>query len=91
MLGIDVFFATATDASHGKLQDRGNPFSRGIIGNCKDFWCDPAPLFGKRHNGDGYLGGEVVDYTKMYDKPIGIRSRAGGMRYESVATDDADD
>ena len=83
--------ATASDARKGKLkQTRGNPFSRGIIGNCKDFWCDPAPMFGKRHNGDGYLGGEVVDYTRLYETPLRMR-RAGGMRYEGVAGDSVDD
>ena len=83
-IGLDVFLATASDASQGKMQTRGNPFSRGLIGNCKDFWCDPAPIFGKRHNGDGYLGGEVVDYTKLYDAPL-MRYRRGGSGYREVA------
>jgi palmitoyltransferase ZDHHC13/17 len=89
-IGLDVFLATASDASHGKMKDRGNPFSRGLIGNCKDFWCDPAPVFGKRVNGESYLGGEVVDYSRLYDVPMRLR-RAGGMRYESVATAGDDD
>jgi palmitoyltransferase ZDHHC13/17 len=87
MLGLDVFLVTASDASQGHLQSRNsNPFSRGIIGNCKDFWCDPAPVFGKRRNGEGFLEGEVVDYARLYDVPLRLRGpRAGGMRYESVA------
>ena len=91
-IGLDVFLATASDARKGKLQQntRSNPFSRGVIGNCKDFWCDPAPIFGKRHNGDGYLGGEVVDYTRMYETPLRMRS-VGGMRYEGVAGDAVDE
>lgn len=88
-IGLDVFLATASDASHGKMKslDRGNPFSRGLIGNCKDFWCDPAPVFGQRVNGEAYLGGEVVDYSRLYDVPMRLR-RAGGMMYSRVAGDD---
>ncbi|KIW48244.1 uncharacterized protein PV06_00851 [Exophiala oligosperma] len=89
IIGLDAFLATASDASHGKLRSRNsNSFSRGIIGNCKDFWCDPAPVFGKRKNGEGFLGGEVVDYAHMYDVPLRLRRGAGGMAYTSVATDD---
>jgi len=91
-LGIDVFFATASDASAGKIKDRGNPFSRGIIGNCKDFWCDPAPIFKKRIPGQSYLGGDVIDYYTMYERPSVLRSRGGGgMRYERVATEEEGD
>ena len=89
-IGLDVFLATASSASQGKIQTRGNPFSRGMIGNCKDFWCDPAPIFGKRHNGDGYLAGEVVDYTKLYEAPL-MRYRRGGTGYEQVAHADEED
>lgn len=91
-IGLDVFLATASDASHGKIQslDRGNPFSRGLIGNCRDFWCDPAPVFGRRVNGEAYLGGEVVDYSRLYDVPMRLR-RAGGMRYEQVGVGDDDE
>ena len=91
-IGLDVFLATAQDASQGKLQQsRGNPFSRGIIGNCKDFWCDPAPVFGKRHNGEGFLGGEVVDYAHLYDVPLRLRRGGGGMAYTQVGTGDDDE
>lgn len=89
LLGLDAFMATATEASTGKLQQRTNPFSRGVIINCKDFWCDPAPVFGKRGNGEGYLGGEVVDYAHMYDMPVNLRSRdRGGMVYQGIAMED---
>ena len=88
-LGIDVFFATASDASAGKIKDRSNPFSRGVVGNCKDFWCDPAPIFKTRIAGQSYLGGDVIDYYSMYERPSVLRSRGGGgMRYERVATDE---
>ncbi|KAJ9660771.1 palmitoyltransferase akr1 [Neophaeococcomyces mojaviensis] len=90
-LGVDVFFATASDASAGKIKDRGNPFSRGVVGNCKDFWCDPAPILKSRDNGKSYLGGEVVDYNAMYERPSLLRSRGGGgMRYEQVAMEEED-
>jgi palmitoyltransferase ZDHHC13/17 len=84
-IGLDVFMATASDARKGTLNKnpRSNPFSRGVIGNCKDFWCDPAPVFRRRGNGESYLGGEVVNYTKMYDVPLRVR-RVGGMRYEGL-------
>lgn len=93
-LGIDVFFATASDASAGKIKDRSNPFSRGVLGNCKDFWCDPAPVFRRRKPGEGYLGGDVVDYYSMYERPSILRVRGGaggGMRYESVAMEEEGD
>jgi palmitoyltransferase len=94
ILGLDAFLVTASDASHGHMQSR-NPFSRGIIGNCKDFWCDPAPLFGRRKNGEGFLGGEVVDYAHMYEVPLRLRTgrgrAGGGTRYESVAGEDVDE
>lgn len=89
LLGLDAFLATASDASHGTLQSRNsNPFSRGILGNCKDFWLDPAPVFGKRNNGEGFLDGEVVDYARLYDVPLRLRRGAGSMAYASVAGDD---
>ncbi|KAK4916631.1 palmitoyltransferase akr1, partial [Elasticomyces elasticus] len=92
-LGIDVFFKTASDASAGKIRDRSNPFSRGPIGNCQDFWFDPAPIFFRRQNGAGYLAGEVVDYNTMYEKPNLLKRRGplaqrGDMRYEQVATEE---
>jgi ankyrin repeat protein len=76
LLGLDTFMATAQDGltDPNYRQDRGNPFSRGILGNCRDFWCDPAPIVGRRLNGDGYLGGEVVNYARLYETPLRMRS-----------------
>jgi palmitoyltransferase len=91
ILGLDAFMATASDATHGTAQTRaGNPYSRGVVGNCRDFWCDPAPIFGRRKTGMGYLGGEVVDYAHMYDVPLRLRRHVDGMAYASVATADDD-
>ncbi|KAL8682297.1 MAG: hypothetical protein Q9186_001666 [Xanthomendoza sp. 1 TL-2023] len=73
LLGLDTFVATATGKS-GRRK-RGNPFSRGIITNCKDFWFDPAPYFGRRENGFAMLNGDVINYTQMYDTPPRVRTR----------------
>ena len=94
LLGLDTFVATATGGLEGgNRRRRGNPFSRGIITNCKDFWCDPAPLFGKRENGVAMLDGDVVDYTRMYETPPRMKSRrprqaADGGVYHSVGNED---
>lgn len=94
LLGLDTFVATATGGLEGgNRRRRGNPFSRGIITNCKDFWCDPAPLFGKRENGVAMLDGEVVNYTRIYESPPRMKFRRprqddGGM-YHSVGGEDA--
>ncbi|KAF2623633.1 hypothetical protein BU25DRAFT_442384 [Macroventuria anomochaeta] len=45
LLGLDTFVAIAlhgsnADQMRAQRQRRGNPFSRGIVTNCKDFWCD---------------------------------------------------
>ncbi|GAQ06916.1 palmitoyltransferase akr1 [Aspergillus lentulus] len=87
LLGIDTFFATARDGLRdGPHADRPkNPFSRGIFTNCRDFWCDPAPYFGKREPGTAMLGGEIVNYNQMYEAPMRMYSGGG---YRSVAHDD---
>ncbi|KAJ5438371.1 Palmitoyltransferase akr1 [Penicillium daleae] len=93
LLGIDTFFATARDGLRDGPQAARprNPFSRGVVTNCRDFWCDPAPIFGKRTTGSGMLGGEVVSYNEMYQTPtrmrMGSRTADGGA-YRSVAGED---
>ena len=89
LLGLDAFVATASDASSAGNRRRGNPFSRGIIVNCKDFWMDPAPYFGRRAGGEAFLGGEPVNYARMYDTPLRTR-RGAGFRYQQLdAEEDA--
>jgi hypothetical protein len=91
ILGVDTFVETARDTYEGAPRSRNrNPFSRGCLGNCKDFWCDPAPIFGDRENGAAMLGGEAINYTRIYEIPrMGIRTRqVGGSAYESLAADD---
>lgn len=91
LLGLDAFMATAQDglqeASSGNRRDRSNPFSRGIMTNCRDFWCDPAPVFGQRKTGESMLGGSVVNYSRMYNKPL-RSTGSGGMVYSGVSGND---
>ncbi len=92
ILGVDTFMETAlhTGDRNGSRRNR-NPFSNGCYANCKDFLCDPAPVFGKRDNGSAVLGGQAVDYTSMYETPrISAMRRGGdGGAYEAVAVDDS--
>jgi palmitoyltransferase len=94
LLGVDTFIETARGrgaAAGGKRKSNRNPFSRGCLANCRDFWCDPAPVFGRRETGAAVLGGVPVNYTEMYERPSvmdllgggGGGRRAGG--YEAVA------
>lgn len=96
LLGVDPFIETiagrgaANAAKGGKRQKKKNPYSRGCVVNCKDFWCDPSPVFGERENGMAVLDGEKVDYTAMYESPAlmrlsGMRDRGG---YEVVEEGD---
>lgn len=96
ILGIDTFIATAIHGSKADevlRQQRANPFNRGCFTNLSDFFCDTAPHFRRRHNGDATLGGEKVDYTTMYDTPsrMSTRMAANGEdqgNYQSVDADD---
>ena len=95
LLGLDTFIATAIGGSEGVSgsRRRRNPYSRGIFTNCKDFWCDSAPYFGKRETGTAMLDGETVNYTRMYEMPLRRnlhrppRDGAGGT-YHSVGSED---
>lgn len=97
LLGLDTFLATAQgglDASGSRSRRQQNPFSRGVVRNCKDFWLDPAPYFGARESGAAMLDGDVVNYTRMYEPPPRMKMRrprqdAEGALYHSVAADDA--
>lgn len=99
ILGVDTFLETALHGYEGnttRARRNRNPFSRGCINNCKDFWCDPAPIFGKRETGTAMLGGEVINYTSLYETPLlvgtGARTRRAGDSagvYQSVTADDS--
>jgi palmitoyltransferase ZDHHC13/17 len=89
LLGLDTFVATA----RRQVRPEQNPFSRGPVTNCKDFWCDGSPFFGKKQNGRAALGGEVVDYARLYDIPPRSRNpmtreAGGGGAYQNIAVDD---
>ena len=95
LLGLDTFVATVAGGYEGgsRSRRRGNPFSRGLITNCKDFWCDPAPVFRRRENGAAMLDGEIVNYTRMYETPPRMKLRRpredgnGGM-YHNVGDEE---
>ena len=90
LLGLDSTMAVLSEsirtAMHGsrapefQARQRRNPFTRGFLTNLRDFFFDPAPVFGERQNGEALLGGEKVDYTAMYELPS--HRREGG--YASV-------
>lgn len=93
LLGVDPFIETIRGRGAATTKNKRknkNPYSRGCITNCKDFWCDPAPVFGQRETGAAVLGGERIDYTAMYESPslmqlTGRRERGG---YEAVGMED---
>ncbi len=94
LLGVDAFIETATGrgaaTGNSNKKKKKNPYSRGCLTNCKDFWCDPSPVFGKRENGAAFLDGVLVNYTDMYESPLmtaGRRGRSGG--YEAVPEQEA--
>ncbi|KAL2022525.1 hypothetical protein VTK56DRAFT_5132 [Thermocarpiscus australiensis] len=94
LLGVDAFIETArgrgavtAGGAAGKRRNK-NPFSRGCVTNCRDFWCDPAPVFGRRETGAAVLGGQPVNYAEMYESPAVMEVLRGGRRaggYEAVA------
>ncbi|KAH0144983.1 hypothetical protein KCU67_g12845, partial [Aureobasidium melanogenum] len=79
ILGVDTFVATALYGSRAQevlAQRRENPFTKGIIRNCGDFWFDGerggvGSMFGGKEMGMGVLGGVKVDYRKLFDLPRG--------------------
>lgn len=95
ILGVDTFVETALNTDKDRSRANRNPFSRGCLKNCKDFWCDPAPIFGSRENGSAMLDGEVVNYTTMYEAPRRMMAARPRVRngdtagsYERLPADD---
>lgn len=99
LLGLDTFAATAHAGLFNRRTPRTrrdrNPFSRGLVTNCADFWCDGSPVLGRRETGSARLGGRHVNYTKLYDvpppvrpSPLTMRAQAGGGDYQRVDGDD---
>lgn len=94
ILGIDTFLtiafqgynrhkSTKTEQHRAK---RSNPFSRGIIRNCIDFWSDGSVFGRKEVSCRAKLGGQEVNYASLYDVPRTTMAYRGD--YESVATND---
>ncbi|KAJ9669646.1 palmitoyltransferase akr1 [Coniosporium apollinis] len=97
LLGLDTALTLMLHGSRGEevgARQRQNPFTRGVWTNCTDFWRDGQPVFGRGKSGVAMLGGERVDYTKMYEAPPRIRrgrtrgTGGGGGRYEAVGGQD---
>jgi palmitoyltransferase len=93
LLGIDSFMETALHKDKRRSVKKRNPFSRGCLQNCKDFWCDSSPLFGHRESGIALLNGQPVNYTMMYEPPsqFSVRSRpteAAHREYEQVSQEE---
>lgn len=83
LFGLDTFVTIAFNGYQGSKNGDGsarrgrrrpNPFYRGILRNCEDFWLD-GPIFARKESGSALVGGEKVDYTNLYDVP------RGGMGY----------
>ncbi|RYC54099.1 hypothetical protein CHU98_g12111 [Xylaria longipes] len=94
ILGVDTFIETATGrgaATGNNMRKKKNPYSKGYMQNCRDFWCDPSPMFGRRENGDAMFGGERINYTEVYESPTAMGLGMTGQRrggYEAVANEE---
>jgi len=95
LLGVDAFMVTAREGVEGaggrsSRRRKENPFSKGFVTNCGDFWCDSmASLFKGSASGIAKLGGQDVDYFTMYDRPPRRRAPlSGDTVYQSVADED---
>ncbi|RKF79652.1 Palmitoyltransferase AKR1 [Golovinomyces cichoracearum] len=89
ILGVDTFVETAL--SRKERRRNANPFSAGCLVNCQDFWCDSAPVFGKREDKSALLWGQPVDYTSIYEIPdITVRRHHERERstYQRVSVND---
>ncbi|KHJ33829.1 putative palmitoyltransferase akr1 [Erysiphe necator] len=87
ILGLDTFLETTIRRK--EMRRNQNLFSAGCFVNCKDFWFDSSPVFGKRER-HTLLWGKPVDYTSLYEAPPALirRRREGdGAGYESIAVD----
>ncbi|KAF1832528.1 hypothetical protein BDW02DRAFT_502747 [Decorospora gaudefroyi] len=60
LFGIDTFLATAIHGSRAdevRRRRQRNPFSRGVVANCKDFWCDA-----NSHQDASSVDGPMAEY-----------------------------
>lgn len=90
LLGVDVFWKTA-QAGGGTGRRERNPFSVGLIGNCKDFWGGSTPPWKPPMEGrlavEGLLGGGLVDWAGIYETPRLMRMGRSGGGGHRAATD----
>ncbi|KKA28087.1 hypothetical protein TD95_003621 [Thielaviopsis punctulata] len=91
LLGITPFIETVSGRTAGgaaRARKKGNPYGHGCVANCSDFWCDPAPVLGRRETGAGLLAGRKVSWMDMYEVESGMgvrtRGRGRGRGYEAV-------
>jgi palmitoyltransferase ZDHHC13/17 len=99
LLGIDTFITVAFQGYKGSRskaertrQRKSNPWTRGVLRNCQDFWGDGPVMVrrGPTESTKARLGGEDVDYAFVYDVPGGDSMQYRGA-YESVGqADDGD-
>ncbi|KAL5605971.1 hypothetical protein BROUX41_006228 [Berkeleyomyces rouxiae] len=95
LLGVTPFIETVSGRTAGASiaaakKKKKNPYSHGCLANCSDFWCDPAPVFGRRETGAAVVKGERVNYTDMYEAPTLIEITRGRRRggYEAVVSEE---
>lgn len=71
LLGVDVFWRTAGGGQ--QTHSEKNPFSAGIVRNCKDFWGGAAPAWRPPLEGglsaEGELAGRRINYANIYEAP----------------------
>lgn len=89
ILGVDPFIETvrgrgAVAADGGGSRRKKNPYSAGCVANCRDFWCDPAPVFGPRNSGEAVIGGRAVNYASMYESPRMMEVMGRRRGYDAV-------
>ena len=81
LLGVDVFWRTAGGGQQAGREK--NPFSAGIVRNCRDFWAGAAAAWKPPLEGglgaEGELAGVRVNYANIYETP---RMRGGRLAEE---------
>lgn len=87
--------ARGSAGGRGKRRNSNkNPWSRGCLTNCSDFWSSNN---GGREKGVAVLGGERVDYFSLYEIPrrgdVEMVMGGGGRRagYRGVAADEGEE
>lgn len=71
LIGLDLFLSTASSAVHDDHRNSSNPANYGFFQNCADFWAPNGDynIFKAPKGAMGSLGGQTVDYTKLWEYP----------------------